>query len=357
MPITLNQHRQGLTQALVDTFSDAVDVKDGFAAFFPTKTTTSKNISIEVQRNGKPIAVDVLRCTDPIRNTFDKSTEKIFTPPYFHEMFDFTSCDAYDVTFGRGVGPDGMAMADLFNSANDKLMALKNKIKRAIQLQYSQVLQTGIVTLNSGDNIDFKRKAESMVVKTVAAEKWTAPTTSDPITDLKAGCEFLRSVGKSGSSTINAIMGSAAFTNFKTSTKVQNEADLRNINRIDLGMPQFDNVSGLVFQGQVGAGDFIVNLWTYNETYEDAAGVEQRFLGTNNVVLLPDDFRGVTAFAGLPAVMGDPISGQFIGIQEAEFLMYDVIDQIKRSWNFMVDSAPLVVPVSIDRIYTLQTTS
>ena len=70
--ITLNQHRQGITQALVDTFTDAVDVKDGFAAFFPTRTTTTKNISIEVQRNGKPVAVDVLRCTDPVRNIFDK---------------------------------------------------------------------------------------------------------------------------------------------------------------------------------------------------------------------------------------------------------------------------------------------
>lgn len=355
--ISLNQHRAGLTQALVATFSDAVDVKDGFAAFFPTKTTNTKNISIEVQRNGKPLAVDVLRCTDPIRNIFDKSTEKIFTPPYFKLSFDFTSCDAYDITFGRGMAPSGAAMSDLFASANNELMALKNMVKRAIQKQYSDVLQTGIVTLNSGDNIDYKRKAGSMVVKTVAGEKWTAPTTSDPIADLKAGCEFLRSTGKSGSSTINAIMGSTAFTNFKTSTKVQNEADIRNINRIDLGMPQFDNVSGLVYQGQVGAGDFVVNLWTYNETYEDANGNEVRFLGTNNVVMLPDDFKGLTVYAGLPAVMGDPISGQYVGVQEAPFNVYDVIDQVKMSWEYILQSAPLVVPVSIDRIYTLQTTS
>lgn len=355
--ISLNKHREGLTKALVATFSDAVDVKDGFAAFFPTKITNTKNISIEVQRNGKPLAVDVLRCTDPIRNIFDKSTEKIFTPPYFKLSFDFTSCDAYDITFGRGMAPSGAAMSDLFASANNELTALKNMVKRAIQKQYSDVLQTGIVTLNSGDNIDYKRKAGSMVVKTVAGEKWTAPTTSDPIADLKAGCEFLRSTGKSGSSTINAIMGSTAFTNFKTSTKVQNEADIRNINRIDLGMPQFDNVSGLVYQGQVGAGDFVVNLWTYNETYEDANGNEVRFLGTNNVVMLPDDFKGLTVYAGLPAVMGDPISGQYVGVQEAEFNVYDVIDQVKMSWEYILQSAPLVVPVSIDRIYTLQTTS
>jgi len=356
--ITLNQHRKGITQALLETFSDAVEVKDGFAAFFPSKTTSAKELSIEVQRNGKPIAVDVLRCTDPVRNTFDRSTEKIFVPPYFKEMFDFTSCDAYDVTFGAGNAPEGMTAGRLFESASSKLAALKDKIKRAIELQRAQVLQTGIVILNNGDNIDFKRKAGSIVVKSVAGEKWTAPTTSDPVKDLQAGCDFLRSTGRSGSTTVNAIMGSAAYTNFKTSTKVQAEADIRNINRIDLGMPMFDNVSGLAYQGQVGAGDFIVNIWTYNETYEDASGTEQRYLATNNVVLLPEDFKGFTGFAGLPAVMGDAISGsQYIGVLEAEFNIFDVIDQVRMSWEFMMHSAPLAVPVSIDRIYTLQTTS
>lgn len=357
MSIPLNQHRAGFTQALVERFSDATDVKDGFAVFFPTKTSQTKAISIEVERMGKPIAVDVQRCTDPVRNLFSKSTEKIFVPPYFHEAFDFTSCEAYDVTFGMGVAPDATRAQTLMQSADAKLMAIKNKVKRAIQLQYSQVLTTGIVTLNTGDNIDYKRKAGSMVTKTVAAEKWTAPTTSDPIADLKAGGEFLRGTGRSGSSTLNAIMGSTAFTNFKNSTKVQNEADIKNINRIDLGMPQFNDVSGLVYQGQVGAGDFTINLWTYNETYENASGVETRYLDANTVILLPEDFRGVTAYAGLPAVMGDPITGQYIAPVEAEFLVYDVIDQVKRAWDFMVDSAPLVVPVSVDRIYTLVTTS
>ena len=357
MAIGLNQHRAGFTQALIDTFTDSVEVKDGFAAFFPVKRTATKAVKIEVQREGKKIAVDVMRCTDPVRNLFSKSTEKIFVPPYFHESFDFTSCESYDVTFGRGTAPNEMTGADLIQDANEKLMSLKNKIKRAIQKQYADVLTDGIVRLNNGDNIDYKRKAASMVTKTVAGEKWTAPTTSDPIKDLKAGCEFLRSKGKSGASEVNAIMGSQAFENFMSSSKIQALGDIRNVNRLAIDMPMMDNTSGLVLQAKVGAGDFVVYIWTYNETYEDASGTEQRYLGENTVVMLPTDFRGWTAFAGLPDVQGDPISGQYVAQVEAEYLVYDVIDQIKRSWNFCIDSAPLVVPVSVDRIYTLVTTS
>lgn len=355
--MNLNQHRAGFTQALIETFRDNVEVKNGFAAFFPTRTTRSKAVKIEVQRMGRKIAVDVLRYTNGNRNKFSKSSEKIFVPPFYKEFFDFTSCESYDITFGQGQAPNEVTGSDLLSDANEKLMVLKDTIKRAIELQRSQVLQTGIVELRTGDNIDYKRKAESMVTKTVATEKWSAPETSDPVKDLQAGCEFLRSEGKSGSGAVNAIMGANAFNNYKLSKKVKEEADIRNINRGELNMPMMDGVSGLAYQGQVGAGDFIVNLWTYNETYENENGDEVRFLDTNNVVLLPADFKGFTAYAGLPSVMGDPITGQFVGQVEAEFGVYDVIDQIKMSWEFYLQSAPLVVPVSVDRIYTLTTTS
>lgn len=355
--MTLNQHRAGVTQALIDLFKDSVDVKSGFEAFFPSKTTRTKAVKIEVQREGRKVAVDVLRCTNGNRNKFSRSTEKIFIPPFYKEFFDFTSCESYDVSFGIGTAPNETIGRDLLTDAQEKLNSLKNKIKRAIELQRSQVLQTGIVQLKNGDNIDFKRKAESIVTKTVSGEKWTATTTSDPVKDLQAGCEFLRQTGKSGSGVVNAIMGANAFNNYKLSNKVKEEADIRNINRGELNMPILDGVSGLAYQGQVGAGDFIVNIWTYNETYENENGDEVRYLDTNTVVMLPLDFKGWTAFAGLPAVMGDAVTGQFVGQVESEYMAYDVIDQVKMSWEYYLMSAPLVVPVSVDRIYTLVTTS
>jgi hypothetical protein len=355
--ITLNQHRQGITQTLIAKFSDDKEPRQGLSAFFPSKTTSSKLISIEVERNLQLVAVDVQRCTDPVRNTFSRSTEKIFEPPYYHESFDFTACERYDVTFAQGNAPTRIDATMLLRDAQSKVKKLKNKILRAIELQRSQVLQTGIVLLKNGDSIDYKRKAESLAVNSGAAN-WNV-NTSDPYADIEKGMEFMREEGLSGGTTINAIFGKKAFTNFMNHEKVQKQADIRKIDRTTIGMPQFNNITGMALHGQFAAGDFTINIWTYNETYIDPADntTRRRYINEDNVVLVADDFEGVTSFAGVPAIMGDVVSGQYIAPMEGEFYVRDIIDQVKMAWDFIISSAPLVVPVSVDRIWTLKTRS
>lgn len=355
MGITLNQHRKHITQTVIARFKDDKQPRQGLSAFFPTITTSTKLLSIEIERNRQKVAVDVQRCTDPVRNIFSHSTEKIFQPPYYNEMFDFTSCQRYEETFGQNNMPTKVDAKLLLSDANSYLLALKNKILRAIELQRSQVLQSGIVKLKNGDSIDYKRKAESMKVLTGTAQ-WSDSANSNPMADLAVGMTFIREKGLSGGTSINAVFGSNAFANFMNNNKVKELADFRKINRIDLGMPQFNNVSGMVYHGQIATDDYIVNIWTYNETYEDPITEETKpYIDANNVVMVSEDFFGKTAFAGVPAILGDNVSGQYIGPVEGEFYIRDVIDQVKMAWDFIVSSAPLVVPVSIDRIYTLKT--
>lgn len=357
MAITLNQHRKHFTQTLIARFSDNQEPKSGFSAFFPTVTTESKYVSIEVQRNKQLVAVDVQRCTDPVRNTFSHSTEKIFMPPYYNESFDFTACQRYDETFGSGNVPTKVDARFLLGSAMEEINSLKNKILRAIELQRSQVLHTGVVLLKNGDSIDYKRKAASMKDLTVSGTPWTSLSTANPAADLAAGMEFLRGTGLSGATTINAVFGAQALENFLNNESVKTSADFRRISRIDIQMPQFDNVSGMTFHGQYAAGDFIVNIWTYNETYISPVDnvTPLRYLNTNTVMMVANDFVGKTAFAGVPAIMGDVLNGQYIAPVKGEFYVRDVIDQVKMAWDYIISSAPLVVPVSVDRIYTLKT--
>jgi hypothetical protein len=354
MAITLNQHRRGITQTLIATFSDDETPKQGLQSLFPSVTTNTKFVSIEVERNLQLVAVDVQRCTDPNRNTFSHSMEKIFQPPYYNESFDFTACQRYDETFAQGNAPTRIDARLLLNDASDKIRKIKNMILRAIELQRSQVVQSGIVKLKNGDNIDFKRQAASMPVLTGAAV-WSA-TTSTPLADLDKGALFLRQEGLSGATTINVIMGSSAFNNFKKHPEVKEQAEWTNIKRLDINMPQFDNVTGMVFQGQIAGQDYIYNLWTYNESYKDPAdGVTKTYIDADNVVMVANDFKGKTAFAGVPAILGDNVSGQYVAPVEGEFYIRDVIDQVKMAWDFIISSAPLVIPVSIDRMYTIKT--
>lgn len=352
--ITLNQHRKHITQKLVKKFTLDKEPKQGLASFFPHETTPTKGISIEIERMRQKVAVDVQRCTDPVRNIFSTSTEKIFIPPYYAEMFDFTACQRYDETFGQNNMPTKVDASMLLRDAASYLKALKNKILRAIELQRSQVLHTGVVLLKNGDSIDYKRRADSMKVLSGTAE-WDT-TTADMFGDLAVGMEFIRNQGLSGATAINAIFGSKALGNFLGNEKVQKQADFRNIKRIDIGMPQFDNVSGMVYHGQIGTKDYLVNLWTYNETYEHpVTGVNTPYIEPDTVIMVSDDFMGNTMFAGIPAILGDTVSGQYVGPVEGEFFIKDVIDQIKTTWDFIISSAPLVVPYTVDRIYTIKT--
>ena len=241
------------------------------------------------------------------------------------------------------------------NDASGKIKKIKNKILRAIERQRSQVFQTGIVTLKNGDSIDFKRLAESMKVLTTTAT-WDNADTATPLKDFETGMKFLREKGLSGGTSINAVLGSKALQNLMATKEIKEQAEWKNIKRMELNMPQFDNTSGLVYHGQLATGDYLINLWTYNETYTDPVSKETvSYIEENNVVMVAEDFKGKTAFAGVPAILGDNVSGQYVAPVEGEFYIRDVIDQVKMTWDFIISSAPLAIPVSIDRIYTIKT--
>ena len=178
------------TNALQAKWDELLGLKPtGFLrSFFKKRTTQAKNISVAVRRGTEKVAVDVMRGTEGNRNELRKHSLKEYLPPYYKEYFDATDIDHYDVIFERlpEIGKSTGAIAEAVQSALNQVQILKDKIERAYELQASQVLQTGIVTLDNGDNIDFKRKAGSIVVKD-AADYWTADGVN-PLTDVATGC-------------------------------------------------------------------------------------------------------------------------------------------------------------------------
>jgi hypothetical protein len=359
MAITLNQHRAGITQSVIALFSDDQTPQEGFSAFFPPVTTVDKQVSIEVERNRQLVAVDVKRATDANRNIFDKSTEKIFVPPYYNETFDFTSTQRYDVIFATiagGGNPNVYDLRALIGSGAAYALKLKNKIARAKELQRAQVLQTGIVTLVNGDSIDFKRQASSLV-QLSGANTWDQPTTCVPLTNLATGAKFIREQGLSIGNEFAVIMGEDAFNNFMASTQLQNQAKFFNqIERTDISFPQMNKVTGFTWQGRASQGSYKFNIYTYPSFYEAVDGTKTYYLNPKNVVILPDDFVGNTAHAGVPSIMGNAVDGLYVAPMQGEYYTRDLIDQRRKTWDFEVSSAPVAVPISVDRIFTIATT-
>ena len=76
-----------------------------------------------------------------------------------------------------------------------------------------------------------------------------------------------------------------------------------------------------------------------------------------NVIVLPSDFQGKTVFGGLPYMRETNIGGQVAkipGVIEADFLLRAYDDEKTISSTLELTSAPLVIPFTIDKIYTMQ---
>jgi hypothetical protein len=344
--IPLVNARALLTTKTIAVMQERVAPTGFLRSFFPTQTSLTKTVSIEVQRGTEKVAVDVIRGTNGNRNEFGLSTQKEYLPPMYWEYFTLSDLAIYDVAIAAN---DPSAFANMAQKAAEYMMLQRDKIERAIELQAAQVLQTGIVTLKNGDNINYKRKADSIKDINVGGDYWNTAN-GDPIKDLQEACEFLRKTGKSQGQTFDFIMGEGAITAFLNNDTVKERADIRNFNLDALRVGLRTSV-GATPIGFVNAGSYICRLWSYPEYYDNAQGVSTPYIADGNVIALPDS--GVlftTAFAAVPQLLTE--SG--IAPQRGEYLVHDFIDERAANHEMHIKSAPLCIPVSVDKIYTMK---
>lgn len=355
MAISANEHKSHITNTIIGRFSDYSPPKMGLSVFFPPTITTSKKVSIEVRRGRKLMAADVQRGRGGNINKFTSYNEKLYIPPFYEEKFDLTESEVYDVTYGQDANPNTAQAGRMIEDANEKLEILRDTIELAKENQRAEALQTGIVGMENGDNVDYKRKAASIKVLTGTAV-WNDDT-SDPLQDLETGIKFCRQEGKSATRRYNLIMGSEAYPAFRDHKKIKEFADIRNMTIIDLGQPEFNDVTGLTYQGRLYVTNGAIDLWTYDEFYEDKDGNNIELIDSKNVILLPSDFIGRTAHAGVPAILRDQSKAefsQFIQQTASQYHINNYIDPNVMAHWFKIYSAPLALPFSIDRLFTIK---
>lgn len=354
MDIPVSQAQGLFTQSLVATYKDLPEPTAFLRSFFTAKESGTKYVSIAVQRGTELIASDVLRGTQGRRNTMDRSSEKIFQPPYYREFFDATDLDFYDRLFGQSGGEvSGRTFSDWVSEVAMKLKMLQDKIERSIEKQCSEVFQTGVVTLDSGDNIDFNRKASSLVVLG-APDLWSAGT-SNPYDDFEAAGKFLREEGKSMEGIFDVIIGGDALNAFLNNTVVKERADIRNYHLDSILTPQA-GAEGKTFHGEITAGSYRFRLWAYPQVYE-VGSVKTPYIDNNKVVVLPPNPNFTLAYAGVPHIIRDVRNAEFpefITMQPGQFHIGNYVDMPSETHIFDVKSAPVAIPVAIDQIYTIQ---
>ncbi len=354
MNIPVQDARGLFTKALIERYSERVTPTSFLRSFFKVVEKDTKELSIEVQRGTEKVAVDVMRGVEGNRNTFSKSSEKIFIPPYFREFFDMTDLDLYDRVFGTtNESVSASVMAEITGQASEKLSMLVDKINRAYELQCAQVLQTGIVILNAATNIDFKRKAGSMV--DLGGGNYWAVATVDPTTSIIAGCTFLRNTGKATGGVFNMICGATALADMLNNPLFQAKANLRRIDLMDIQGPE-TNVEGGTFHGEISAGTNRVRIWSYDEIYVDAAAATQNYIDPKNIVLIPIKPTFTLGFGAVPVLKttGSEMMPVVAGAQRGAFVFGNRVDPFNEKHVMDVKSAGVAIPTAVDQIYTAQ---
>jgi hypothetical protein len=321
-----------------------------------------EKVAIDIQRYGEKVAIAVTKCTGPNLNDFDEFTTKEFTPPAYDEAFPLDVCDLLNRM--AGVDPYTAAYMEYASQLMAKMaqgfVLIGDKVSRAVELQASQIFQTGMLVLTdeNGDTryiLDFKPKATHFPTVGVS---WSDLTNSDPIGDIQSISDVIRKDGKVDSNLL--VMGTGALRNFIGNDKVKSNLDNR---RIDMGAirPEMRD-SGATFYGFVWVGSYIFEIWTYPEYYEDAqTGDLVRYIEDDKVVVLSDRTRLDMTSARVPAAIQDPRVANLVPprISSVEG-GFDVTPNVYTTPNGKqitgeLESRPLLVPVQIDGYGCLDT--
>ena len=339
----------------------------GFFQSPPQNFHSSEEVELDIIRGEEEVSIVLTDLSTGYRfNATDLYTNKSFKPPIHKEAVAINAFDLIQRMAGENpfVSPDfrGNVITRIFSGIRQS----ENKIRRSIELQASQVLQTGIVTLTDSAGValftlDFGPKATHFVTVGTA---WSAA--GAPLDDIRAISEVIRDDGKADPDQL--IMGVDAWEAFIQNDDVQKRYDNR---RIDQGTiaPMQMRGNGGSFRGVVEVGNYRYDIWTYGGRFKDAqTGVSTQYLTPANCIVRASGGRLDATFGAIPNI------GASLGVQGTALLPElpsrisggdQNIDLFLNAWLSNdgeqlfagVGARPLMIPTAIDTYGTLDTLS
>lgn len=330
------------TGQIVAKYSDNQRPKSFGRSYFTEVTTASKLASILSQRGLNLVASDVNRGSRGHLNTFDKSTQGIVFPPYFSEYFNIVDLDSYEALTMDGFQSQ-ILWGQFMDSIAAKMEFCMDTIDRRYELMCWQLFNTGIITLNNGNSIQYGRKPGSLL-DPGAGNYWANAV--NPITGtLTRGATWLNETGKMVGNTIDVIFSEGAWTAWLNNAAV-GANDLKfNNNLTVLANSAVRDSTGKTFLGSTTSGAFNFNFFTYSDFYEDENGTKFKYLDDKKVIMVPSVAQNVLTYCAVPA---DLTKGLI-----ARAGKFQTWDEIKRTaHNIGVDSAGVPMLGAVDQVYT-----
>jgi hypothetical protein len=279
-------------------------------------------------------------------------TTKVFRPAYTKPKHVIDPNRQFSRLAGEAIGGSSSPDARWNASVAEALREERNAIQRLWNWMAAMAVIHGEVTIAGEDYptqvVDFGRDAGLTSTLTLTA-RW-GEADADPLGDIAD----LRTLAfqKSGAGITRLTMGLEAFDRFYANADVQNllKTELGAIPRTSdstlsaLGSPGEPFEYRGVLQGANGQGR--LEVYTYNEQYEDETGATQSIMDTNDVIGTGGAIQGTRAFGA--------IRDKRAGLQALP-IFPKMWDQEDPSVTYcMTQSAPLMIPGNPNNSFRLK---
>lgn len=268
---------------------------------------TTESVEFDIERDGEDVAVVVRDLSSKGRkNESTLYTNKEFVPPVYKEEATVAASKLIERSMGDTPYAEPVYHQNAVKRALGVFRKLEKKIARAIEVQASQVLQTGELDLKdaSGNtlySLDFEAKPTHFPGATAA---WDASSGVDIIGDLEALADVILTDGKIEAHRL--ILGRKALLAFLANEKVQKLLDNRRMDLGAVGRPEVRGAGGK-YHGHISAGQFTFEIWSYAAGYIDPqTGNFTRYVDDASAIMLGDGRLDLT-FGGVPRI-GSPDS-------------------------------------------------
>lgn len=323
--------------------------------FFTRQTYDTTAIPLEIMRDNDYAAVDVLRGTNGNLNEASKWSAKEIVPPFYHEKFNINDLRFYERAMGMAASTATSSnRAALAGEVAATLVKMNNKIVRAEEIQCVQALETGVVVLQNGDSIDYRRKAGSLVDN--SASPWTNPST-DVESQLQAAGQFINQYGANTTGVMDITMSGSAWIALQRTFFFKDKANYNKVTLLAIGNPQ--NRNGATYHGQITAGSFIFNIWTYDGTYLNSLGVRTRLTDELKAIITPaQGAMFELAYGAVDQIVksdgASSLSGMQVTKAAADYYVWDNIDRNNLVHTMHMTSAPIARLITVDQVYTMK---
>jgi len=328
----------------------------------PDNFHSAEEIEIDIRRGGEDVSVPMPNPAVGYRvNQFGGYTNKKLAPPSYKEEF---AIKASSLVSGKQFGKDKYADPSFENAAAELtirgMRIVEEKIRRGMELQASQILTTGALSLvDSAGTVVF---AEDFKVKNThfpnAGTAWSSSTT--PITDILALCDVIRNDGKRDPVRMHIGEGS-----WEAALKISNFTDRLKDQFLNLGsnvpMPN-PGTNGGNLRGFLEVGSYRLAIYTYGGRYKHPqTGTITKYIPDDKVIIesggrLDATFGDIPNFGTDGRALRFMPAGRFSAVDRGMDLNVNPwIDPDGEFLHVGVGSRILLIPTAIDTYGCLDT--